>query len=164
MYHYTINGQTPEANAAAADQLCRYVVSNLAAGCDKVFLYSMHSHGHFGPSSWRTIVTAEGYMHPAGAGHSAMAWELEDTRFVRRIPVAQDVYAYLFEARDGSRSIAVLAPRPGAPIWAPPSVAGMTLRDVFGNPLGPDRAVAGALVYASAAVPARRLEMMLVGE
>ena len=54
--------------------------------------------------------------------------------------------------------------RPGAPLWAPPSVGGLTLRDVFGNAVPADRPLDGTLVYASAPVPARRLEMMLVGE
>ena len=73
------------------------MVSLLGSGCSRVFLYSMHGHNYFGQdSSWAVLVTPEGYLHPSAAGHSEMAYELEDTVFVRRFEPAKGVYAYLF--------------------------------------------------------------------
>ena len=122
MYHYTVPGQDPQANVECADRLCRFVVSVLGAGASKVFLYSMHSHNYFGQGEgWAVLVTPEGYLHPSAAAHSEMAYELEDTVFARRVEPAKGVYAYLFAARDGGRSVAVLAPQAGHAAYAAPA-------------------------------------------
>jgi hypothetical protein len=158
MYRYTVQGQVPQANIDSADRLCRFVLSLLGAGCQKVFLYSMHAHNYFGQGSpWAVLVTPEGYLHPSAAGHSEMAYELEDTQFVRRAEPAKGVYAYLFEARDGSRSVAVLAPQPGHAAYAPSAGEGGSVRDVFGNPLPAGQALGETLVYVSAPVKADEL-------
>ena len=146
MYRYTVEGQDPQTNTESADRLCRFVVSLLGTGCSKVFLYSMHSHNYFGQGSpWAVLVTPEGYLHPSAAGHSEMTHELEDTVFRKRVEPAKGVYAYLFEARDGTRSVAVLAPQPGHAAYAAP--AG---RDLFGNPLPAGRPIGETLVYVEA--------------
>lgn len=164
MYHYTVPGQSPQANIASADRLCRFVVSLLGTGCRKVFLYSMHAHTYFGQGSpWSVLVTPEGYLHPSAAGYSAMTSELEDTVFRRRIEPAKGVYAYLFEARDGSRSVAVLAPQAtlapqaGHAAYVPPAGEGGSVRDLFGNPLPAGQALGETLVYVSAPVKADEL-------
>ena len=111
----------------------------------------MHAHNYFGQGSpWEVLVTPEGYLHPSAAGHSEMAYELEDTIFRQRIEPAKGVYAYLFEARDGSRSVAVLAPRAGHAAYSTPAGAGLTVRDLFGNPLPEGRPIGETLVYVAA--------------
>jgi hypothetical protein len=148
MYHYTVPGQDPQANAESADRLCRFVVSLLGAGCSKVFLYSMHTHNYFGQGSpWEALVTPEGYLHPSAAGYAAMTYQIEDTVFARRTEPAKGVYAYLFEARDGSRSVAVLAPQSGHAAYILPEGKGLSVLDLFGNPLPAGQAVGETLVY-----------------
>ncbi len=152
MYHYTVEGQDPQANTESADRLCRFVVSLLGTGCGKVFVYSMHTHNYFGQGSpWAALVTPEGYLHPSAAGYAAMTWELEDTVFRQRTEPAKGVYAYQFEARDGSRSVAVLAPQPGHAPHATP--AG---RDLFGNPLPAGTPLGDTLVYVDTPGKARQ--------
>ena len=158
MYHHTVQGQTPAACLDSADRLCRYIVSLLGAGCSKVFLYSMHCHGYFGPpGAFGVLVTQEGYLHPMAAGHAALAWELEDTRFVRRIEVAKGVFAYMFEAAGAKRSVAVLAPRPSHGAYVPPSAPDAAVRDVLGNPWPAKQALGQRLVIVSASGSADEL-------
>ena len=77
----------------------------------------MHGHSTFGgPVDWTTLVTADGYLHPSAAAHSALAWLLEDTEFVRCVTLADGVYAYLF--RGPARSVAAIT---SAPTHAPTS-------------------------------------------
>jgi hypothetical protein len=130
------------------DEPARHVLSLLACGNAKHFLYTMHGHGTFGAGGeWRTLLTDEGSLHPAGAAQAALAWHLEDTRFVRVIEPAKDVFAYLFEATDGSRSVAVLAPRPAHAAYALPGGDDIERADLFGNPLPADAPLRTTLVY-----------------
>jgi hypothetical protein len=120
--------------AATSDRLVRFVVALLAQRVEKVFLYSMHSHEGFSTQEnpWRVIVGMDGYLHPNAAAHSAMAWLLEDRKFVSRFEPAAGVTAYVFEG--GGKSVAVLAPRPGVSAdWAPPSE--LARIDMYGNPV-----------------------------
>lgn len=122
-----------ESFSQTSDRVARYVVSLLARAVRKVFLYSMHSHDSLAGAEnpWRVIVGRDGYLHPNAAAHSALAWLLEDKRFVERLEPSPSVTVYLFEGKDGS--VAVLAPRPGvAADWTPPA---MTRLDLYGNPV-----------------------------
>jgi hypothetical protein len=129
-----------------SDRLVRFTVSHLAAGDSKVFLYSMHSHTHFAGqwSQWRTIVGEDGYLHPVAAAHSAMAWLLEDTRFMERYEWRPHVTAYLFEGAE--RSVTVLAPGPGAKETLPSDAL-----DLYGNTIPAGAPLPARAVYLVAA-------------
>jgi hypothetical protein len=147
-YRYTLPYPNRENPWETGDRLCRYVVSLLAQGVAKVFLYSMHAQSTLeARPNFRAIVTPEGYLHPSGAAHAIMAWHLEDTRFVKVVEVAKGVFAYLFEAKDGSRSVAALSPTPGHADYAVPVAEGITSRDLFGNPIPPGRPLGETLAY-----------------
>ncbi|HUS91340.1 MAG TPA: hypothetical protein VM695_05785 [Phycisphaerae bacterium] len=158
-YHHTLPYPADEDAAASADRLSRYVVGLLAQGVRKVFLYSMHSHGYFGQTSWRCLVTPEGYLHPSAAGLSTAAWLLEDTRFVKQVPVAEGVTAYLFEAP--GRAVAVLSPMPPHAEVAPPRAEGVDVLDTWGNPLPAGAKLDRHLVYLHAKGKAAGLEKLL---
>ena len=79
----------------------------------------------------------QGYLHPNGAAHSALAWLLEDKRFVEKLELSVSVTAYLFGGSAGS--VAVIAPRAGmVASWAPPALPRL---DLYGNPVAPGSAL-----------------------
>jgi hypothetical protein len=125
-YRHTLSGPNTEDSTATADKLCRYVVSMLSQGVEKVFLYSMATAG----SEWAVLVNFDNSMHPAGAAHSNMAWQLEDTKFSKRIEVAPNVFAFLFSGK--GRSVAVLAPKERTNYKLPKN-AKVTTSDLWGN-------------------------------
>lgn len=146
-YKHTLPYSDGEDVIDTSDRLCRFVVSLLGQGVQKVFLYSMHTHSYFGPKSeWRTLVTEEGYLHPCAAAHSAMAWQLEDTRCVRRAELAEGVAGYFFEGKE--RSVAVLSRRPGGAALVLPVGKGIEVTDLFGNPV--EGKLGTTLVYVAA--------------
>jgi len=161
-YKHTLPFENTEDVVETADRLCRYVVAVLGQGVQKLFLYSMHAqHSLDGMSNWRVIVTPEGYLHPSGAAHGILAWHLEDTRFVKGVAVREDVYAYLFEAKDGSRSVAVLSGKPGHGEYRVPRADGVEARDLFGNALAEGEALGDTMVYLVSGRPAGELEKLL---
>lgn len=161
-YRHTLPFDNTEDVAETADRLCRYVVALLAQGVQKLFLYSMHAqHSLDGTSEWRVIVSPEGYLHPSGAAHGILAWHLEDTRFVKSVPVREGVHAYLFEARDGSRSVVALSGMPGHEEYLLPRAPGLEVRDLFGNALDPGAPLGDTMVYLSAKGGASELEALL---
>jgi hypothetical protein len=108
----------------------------LAEGVDKVFLYSMHAQSSLDAKpNFRAIVTPEGALHPSGVAHGILAWQLEATRFIEMITVAEGVHAYVFSARDGSRAVAAISAEPGKASWVLPDVEGWSAIDLFGNPI-----------------------------
>jgi len=160
-YRYTLPSEEFEDPWDTSDRLCRFLVSLLAQGVEKVFLYSMHTHVYFGGGNqYRVLVGEDGYLHPSAAAHSALAWLLEDTRFVKSLTPAEGVTAYLFEG--AGRSLAVLAPMPNHAAWSLPSEAALALTDLFGNPLQPGAPLDKTLVYAAASLPAAELEKRLL--
>ncbi len=118
---------------STADDTARYVLSTLSGGVERLFLYSMHSQGYYpgsGQPLWRCLVGNDGYLHPAGAAHSALAWLLEGTRFVRVVALNQGVSAFLFQG--SGRAVAAVCPQPGHAPCALPE--GLEAVDLFGNP------------------------------
>ena len=146
----------------AADRQVRYVVSLLATGVSKVFLYTMHGHSRFGDEGkWRAVVTDEGYLHPSAAGLSTAAWHLEDTRFAQRIELTKDAWAYLFEAKGGGRSVAVLSPRGNAAGYTLPAGDRVRVVDLFNNPVAPGTKLGRRMVFVTAAASAQDLAALL---
>lgn len=126
--------------------MARYLISRRATGEKHAFLYTMHGIGTFGgPVDWTTLVTAEGYLHPSAAAHSALAWLTEDTDFVKRVTLADGVYAYLFSGP--ARSVAAITSAPShAPCRLPKSPE-VQLCDLFGNPLALGTAIDDHVSY-----------------
>lgn len=145
-YNHTVPYQDPEDIISTADRLCRYIVSLLTQGVEKIFLYSMHSHSYFpNAGTWRVLVTDEGALHPCGAAHSAMAWFIEDTEFVKTLEITEGVYAYVFEGSE--RAVAVLSSKSGHAEFSIPQEDGVHIADLFGNPVEPGSKLGDNLVY-----------------
>jgi hypothetical protein len=161
-YHYTLPYENTENATETADRLSRYVMRLLTKGCARVFLYSMHAQSSLdAQQQWSVIVTPEGALHPSGVAHGILAWLLEDTRFVKAAPIREDFTAYLFEARDGSRSVAALSSHPGYKAYVPRRTRGIELWDVFGNPVPEGQPIGASLVYLFGDVSTERLETAL---
>lgn len=147
MYVLSAPGAFQDDYIEVSDRLARFSVRLLSLGVDRFFYYTMHHHGIFrsGPSAWMACITDDGAPHPSAAAFSAMAWELEDTRFVKTIEVAEGVYAHLFEGE--GRSVAALTSARKWGRYAMPQEAGLTLHDLFGNPLPAGSSFEGRVVY-----------------
>ena len=161
-YKHTLTSADHEDVLDTSDRLCRYIVSLLAQGVQKVFLYSMHCHSCIGQrNEWRALVTEEGYLHPCAAAHSALAWLLEDTKFARRAAVTEGVTAYLFQHKD--RAVAVLSPAPRHAPYTLPRGKELEVTDLFGNPVPEDAKLETTLVYVTAK-DMERLERAVEGK
>lgn len=144
MYRHTLPSGDTENVRATGDLLCRYVISLLANGTGKIFLYSMHSQGAvsgLNPADWRVLVTTEGALHPSGAAFSNMAYLLEDRVFRSVNEVADGVFAYAFAGAEGT--VTVLAPKVSHAKFAIPDHA----YDLFGNPLPSGSDLGSEIVY-----------------
>ncbi len=133
MYHHTLPKPPTDSDPfAAGDRRVRYLASLRARGVAKTFLYTMHGHGYFdGGGTWRTITTGEGFLHTQGAAIAALANQIDDHHFTQRVKAAEGVWAYLFEADDGSRTVAVLAAEDSHEEYLLP----VGTLDLFGNPV-----------------------------
>lgn len=161
-YNHTLPCPNKEDVAETGDRLCRYVVALLGEGIARLFLYSMHAQASLDSAPrWSVLVTPEGYMHPSGAALAILTWHLEDTKFVERREVAEGVFAYLFEAKDGSRSVAALSGKTGHAPYILPRGDGLQVIDLFGNPVEGGRPLGETLVYVTALSPASHLGPML---
>ena len=161
-YNHTLTWEDGEDVIGTSDRLVRFVVSHLAHGSEKVFLYSMGTHRYFGSGAHRALVTEEGYLHPSGAAHSAMAWHLEGRRFVELVTVADHVHAFIFQGR--STAVAVLAPDPRQRAsYRLPQAPGVAIRDLFGNPLGRGDPIGRTVVFVLGPTTVKGLRRILGG-
>lgn len=145
-YRYTLPYENDNDNWRIADRLARYLVSRRATGEKHAFLYTMHGISTFGgPVDWTTLVTAEGYLHPSAAAHSALAWLTEDTDFVKRVTLADGVYAYLFSGP--AQSVAAITSAALHAGYNLPKSPEVQLCDLFGNPRAAGTAIDNHVSY-----------------
>jgi hypothetical protein len=159
-YRYTLPYENTDDNWRIADRLARYVISRRATGEKHAFLYTMHGHGTFGgPMDWSTLITADGYLHPSAAAHSACAWYLEDTTFVRCATLADGVFAYLFTGPAGAVAAITTASAHGP--YALPKSTEVRCFDLFGNPVSSGTAGDGRVHYVVSAGGLEKLQAAL---
>ena len=135
-YHYTLPYVDPEDVMSTGNRVSRFALSLLGNHVEKLFLYSMASFQYFGclsSSPWLVMTTEEGALHPSADAFSAFAWRLEDTKFVKCIPLGHDTYAYLFSGK--GRAVAVLAPPAGGASIDLPAHPDWDVTDLLGNPV-----------------------------
>jgi hypothetical protein len=145
-YRYTLPYDNGNDNWRIADRMARFVITHKANGEAHEFLYTMHGHSTFGGAvEWTTLVTADGYLHPSAAAHSALAWLLEDTKPVKRATLADGVYAHLFAGPD--RAVAAITCRPKHAAYKLPAAQGVQLLDLFGNSPAPGPAIDDHVYY-----------------
>ena len=162
MYRLTAPNLDAENSALQADRLMRFQVALLSQNVSKIFLYSMHAHNFFGvKDKWSLLVNADNSLNPAGVAQSNLAWQLEDTKFSKRIEVAPGVYAYLFQNTKGAaRAVAVLARQKNSP-YNLPRAATVSSVDLWGNAVAGGTELGESLVYVSAAGDVAAMEKLL---
>ena len=143
----------------ASDAICRFVVRLLSLGVERVNLYTANGYSYLGiqPGCF-TMLNGDGYPHPALAAYSNMAWQLEDRKFAKCVPVGDKVWAYIFEGHDGM--VAVISGFSNGRYTVPNSSVLETC-DLFGNPSKGE--YKGSLLYVKSKLPLDRLESILAG-
>lgn len=162
LYRYALPWTNEGDAVSSADKTCRYIVANLAAGAEKIFLYTAHGYESLGRNpAFLTLVGPDGYPHAELAAFANLAWHLEDSVFVRRVPLSEDVCAYLFQG-NGAATAVVSGQSKGR--LDLPGTAGLAVHDLFGNPVqGPPR-FAGHVLYVRSTAGVDDLEKRLTGQ
>lgn len=148
LYRYTVPDHAPDDNIALANRLSRFVVSLLAHGDRKVFLYSMAATGQLGTGDgdWRSLICADGSLHPCGAAYANLTWYLEGLNYQKTQTLTPGVYAFVFSAP--GRAVAVVSTAPGHAAYTLPAGTAQ-VSDLFGNLLTGRTSVGDTLLYVS---------------
>jgi hypothetical protein len=157
-YNHTLPYPNEDDYLTTADQTARYVVRTLSDGARKLFLYTMHGLDCFRGTdapNWRALLSNDGYLHPAAAAHSALAWLLEGTDYRRTVQLADGVCGYAFEGN--GQSVLAVSTKPGHAPWRLPEAQDVRSLDLFGNPLASGTAVGERMVYVTADRPVAEL-------
>ena len=128
-----------------ADMTCRYLLSLLAEGNAKVFLYSAHSYDGLAKCpNFLVLVGADGFAHPALVAHAQLAQMVEGRRFTAKENAGRAGVKYVFEGR-GSR-ISVYSDLERDEVLA--LAAKGPVKDLYGNPVTAETLIPGTIVYA----------------
>ena len=160
-YYHSLPFPSADTDHRTADRLLRHVTGVLAAGAEKVFLYSMHKLGRHGDNGfpYRLLLSEDGYPHPTAVAYAALAWRLEGKRFVETIELKSGVRACVF-ANDAAWTT-VMMPRPGTPFSVPSNQRdAFSPEDLYGNPLPTDAPLNDEVFFLSGkgAFPRARME------
>lgn len=159
-YRDTLPYANDNDNWRIADRLARFVMARKANGEAREFLYTMHGHSTFGGDvQWTTLVTAEGFLHPSAAAHSTLAWLLEDMSFVKRVTLAEGVYAYLHAGPGGA--VAAITSGPTHAAYKLPTAAEVRLLDLFGNAVAAGSALDDHVHYVQCSAGLAKLQAAL---
>ncbi|MDP3849586.1 MAG: hypothetical protein Q8Q59_03715 [Luteolibacter sp.] len=159
LFKYALTWPNENDPISNADKTCRYIIGNLAIRCAKVFLYSSHGYSCLAVEpSFVTLVGPDGYPSVETAAFSHLAWQLEDSKFLRAVKLNGQTNAYLFTGRDGM--IAVISGLRKA-IYQVPANPALKTSDLFGN--SSDGHYRGTLLYVTSKLPPDKLESVLAG-
>jgi hypothetical protein len=145
LYKHTLTWTSKDDSLKFADMTCRFVISDLALGVKRIFLYSDHCYDSLLiPPSFTVLLGADGYPHPALSAFSNMAVLLEGRQFKVRVPVGANVWAYIFEGRNASVAV-ISGTKDGS--YALPTSSGLRAVDLFGNALPKAATYEGRIFY-----------------
>ena len=134
-------------SARLGDMTCRYILSLLAEGNAKVFLYSAHAYeGLAKMPSFLVLVGADGFAHPALVAHAQLARAVEGRRFVRKEDAGCAGVKYVFQGR--GKEVAAYSGLAADEVRALAETTRLT--DLYGNPVTVETLLPGTLVYAEA--------------
>ncbi len=149
-YHYTLPSSVPSEDfLRLCDYQSRYMTRVLAQGVKKLFLYGINVGGEWraGPGEFQCLVNDDAFAHPEAAAHSALAYELEDTHFVKQLDPGDGIHAYLFTGN--GRSVAVILSEAKFAKYVLPHPNDGLARDLFGNDVKVGELFRGTTVFVS---------------
>ena len=162
LYKHSLTWTAENDSINLSDMNCRYVISVLAQNVSKVFLYSAHCYNTLSATpNFLVLLGADGYPHPSLAAHSNMAWNLENKKFIKIIPLTKNVFAYMFEGSNGST--AIISGMQGG-VYSIPKSGDITVTDLFGNPLHDKAELHGTLIYVNSKLKADALTGILLSK
>ena len=167
-YRHTLPYPTGETLTYPSDRLCRWLIALLGQNVQKVFLYSMHGGNFFGQSNeFGVLMHRDGSLHPSGVAYAQMAWQLEDTQFMKRLDLPNGTKAYLFSGQN--RAVAVLFSRAqhvASGLTLPDAETARTAQlessDLWGNALAAGSRVGDTAVYLSSRQSVAELERTIL--
>jgi len=160
LYKRTITWQPEEDLAGLAEKNCRYTVSLLAQKVAKVFLYTAHGYTFLAQApSFVVLLGADGYPHPGLAAYAHLTRSLEEKKFVRKVALGKNRFAYLFGGRNGTCAVLCCERDARLPFIQDPAIR---WTDLFGNPLTASAALSGTMRYAESTLSPGELGNRLV--
>jgi hypothetical protein len=160
LYKNTIPWTSKDDTLKLTDMTVRFIASHLALKVKRLFLYSDHCyHNMLHAPSFPVLLGADGYPSPTLAAFSNMAWLLEDRPFVKRVQVADKVWAYLFAGRGAT--VALISGTEDGKFSVP---AKLETLDLFGNRIKGSADYKGRIMYAISDLPVDKVERILTAK
>ena len=142
---------TPDSRDAyvkLADATVRFHVALLAQGNKRLFVYTAHAYQGLGArADFQVYVGADGYPQPGLVANAQLARAIEDKDFVRKEDFGQRGLRYVFANK--TDVVSVYSDLSAAEMVALTRTAKCrtAVRDLFGNPVCPERVLPETLVY-----------------
>lgn len=129
----SIPGLGADKYMSSSNSIVRYMLNLSSFGVSRWFLYSMHSYDMNPVRDWAVLVCPDGSLHPSAAAHSALAYFIEDRKYIKTVPDGKDRWALIFEGKDGVVAALAASPSSGSRKYSLPE--NCEAFDLFGNPL-----------------------------
>ncbi len=127
-----------------ADMTSRYILSLLAEGNSKVYLYSSHAYQGLAISpSFLVLLGPDGFAHPALVAHAQLAQAVEGRKFVRKENAGRTGVKYVFEGR--GKTVEIYSDLAKDEVLA--RTAKGPLKDLYGNAVRAETLIPGTIVY-----------------
>lgn len=139
-----------------ADRVVRFLTAYKSCQIKRVFLYTAHGHTNLTKSSFLILVCADGYPHPMLAALSAFAQNAENSKFIEYQKIAPDLYAALFEKKDGTGFVEITGKR-STDFLIDSADPAVQATDLYGNPLSFPLKYQGYVLYMKGNVSSKKI-------
>ncbi|MEM6552943.1 MAG: hypothetical protein AAF750_12570 [Planctomycetota bacterium] len=112
-YHHTLAGVRLEDDPIHnAQQMSRYLLSNLGLGVEKVFTYAAN-YSTFSETNtpWTVLLMEGGAPHPSAAAHAVLAHHLDGKRIVKQQEIREGLYVHVFAAEESPQRLTLVLTR-----------------------------------------------------
>lgn len=158
-YRHVPPFQDPNHHLLWAEWYVRYYLACLSSGVEKYFLYLFSAPNFWLPDY--SINNIDGRISPNLTAISALAWQIQGTRFVETLSLPDGSQAMLFSGPD--RHIACILPHPARP-RKPLQTPSVSTYDLFGNPVSANSSPLSELHYLRSASSLEDLQKLLQRE
>ncbi|MEM6392156.1 MAG: hypothetical protein AAF797_05240 [Planctomycetota bacterium] len=112
-YHHTLAGVRLEDDPIHnAQQMSRYLLSNLGLGVEKVFTYAAN-YSTFSETNtpWTVLLMEGGAPHPSAAAHAVLAHQLDGKHILKQHEIRKGLYVHVFAAEDSQQQLTLVLTR-----------------------------------------------------